>query len=73
MHFVPICACLNLCSWYAELPFSVNIEPLYKDFEKDEMMIGPFLQAVIPWQSPFYFPQGPSVSLQCVMLIKWPY
>lgn len=73
VHFVPFCACLYLFSWYTKLPFSVNIEPVFKDFEKDEMMVGLFLQAAIPRQSPFYFPWGLSVSLQCVMLIKWPY
>lgn len=69
-----ICACLCLCSQYSNPPFSGNVEPGSTDFGKGEhrwwLVSSSLSKAIIPMQSPFSFPPGPSVWFQCAMLIQ---
>lgn len=75
--------CARLCLLVSlflvlKAPFSHNVEPMSKDFGKVENcwsqqnMAGLFIppKASVPMQCPYYFPSGPSVWLQRMMLIQ---
>lgn len=76
-YLVHVCVCFCLCSRYSSLPFSGNVEPTSKDFEKVEhkwWLVSSFpCKATIPMQPPFNFFQILLFHFSVWYLYKQPY